>query len=59
MDRNSWSGEFTARFKKHEAELRQLYAGLYRNDENAWDYFVNMMAAACRERQGYWSSGRA
>ncbi|MBR2700386.1 MAG: amylosucrase, partial [Clostridia bacterium] len=50
MDRNSWSGEFAARFKKHEAELRQLYAGLYRNDENAWDYFVNMMAAAYEAR---------
>ncbi len=50
MDRNSWSGEFAARFRKHEAELRQLYAGLYRNDENAWDYFVNMMAAAYEAR---------
>ena len=50
MERKAWAAEFAARFERHEAELRQLYAGLYRNDEMAWDYFVNMIYAAYEAR---------
>ena len=50
MDRTRWNAEFAERFAKHEKELKQLYAGLYRNDENAWNYFVDMIWAAYEAR---------
>ena len=50
MDRNAWSAEFAARFERHESELRRLYAELYRNDEQAWEYFVGMLQAAYEAR---------
>ncbi|MBR1919119.1 MAG: alpha-amylase family protein [Spirochaetales bacterium] len=50
IDRNCWSTEFEARFKRHEEELRYLYLGLYNNDEMAYDYFVSMLYRLWSER---------
>ena len=46
MDRKEWAAEFAVRFERNEAELKQIYAELYRNDENAWNYFVDTIYAA-------------
>ncbi len=35
--------EFKRRFDRLAPELRALYLELYRNDEQAWDYFVTML----------------
>ena len=37
------SAVFRTRFARHENELKQLYFKLYHNDEQAWNYFVDML----------------
>lgn len=49
MDRN-WKPEFAERYARHEAELRQLYMGLYHNDAGAFDYFTGMLYRAWEAR---------
>ena len=50
MDRSAWNAEFSARFARHEDELRWLYCELYHNDLQAYDYFLKMMHAAYEAR---------
>ena len=50
MDKSAWDATFAARFKRHEEELRELYGQLYREEEEAWTAFTDMLAAAWRER---------
>ena len=50
MDRQSWPQEFSARFSHHEAELHRLYSELYHGDEQAWDYFLNLLLKAYEAR---------
>ncbi|MBR1560453.1 MAG: amylosucrase [Clostridia bacterium] len=38
--------EFTLRFERHGAELKQLYLELYHNDLGSWDYFIDMIQRA-------------
>ena len=50
MDKSAWEATFAARFARHEEELRELYGQLYREEEEAWTAFTDMLAAAWRER---------
>ena len=43
MDKQDWAPEFRARFERHEEELRWLFMELYHGDEQAYDYFVDML----------------
>lgn len=42
--------EFLERFKKYEDELKWLYAELYHNDKQAYEYFVSMIYRLWKER---------
>ena len=42
--------EFLDRFRKYEDELKWLYAELYHNDMQAYDYFVSMLYRLWKER---------
>ena len=44
-----WDPEFTARFEAHQAEIEQLYDGLYHNDK-AYSYFLDMLYRAYENR---------
>ena len=50
MDRASRDESFRARFEHREEELRELYLGLYRGNEAAYDYFVGMLRRMYRKR---------
>ena len=50
MDKQEWSREFRERFERHEEELRWLFMELYRGDEHAYEYFVNMLWRSYEER---------
>ena len=50
MDKSAWDAVFAARFEKHEAELKELYAALYHSDEQAWEYFVEMLRRSFEAR---------
>ena len=50
MDRMSWDAVFTARFQRHEDELKWLYCELYHNDRKAYSYFVDMLYRAWQNR---------
>ena len=39
----NWEPEFVERLKKHYDELKWLYAELYHNDQQAFDYFCDML----------------
>ncbi len=39
----TWEEEFKSRLGRHYDELKWLYAELYSNDENAFNYFVSML----------------
>ncbi len=39
----AWEEEFRARLGRHYDELKWLYAEIYNNDENAFNYFVYML----------------
>ena len=49
-DRSNWDNEFEVRFRAHEEELKWLYSDLYRNDSQAYDYFVSMLYRLYEER---------
>jgi len=42
--------EFSQRFVKYEDELKWLYAELYHNDQQAYEYFVSMIYRLWKER---------
>ena len=42
--------EFLERFKKYEDELKWLYAELYHNNKQAYEYFVSMIYRLWKER---------
>ena len=50
MDRETWAPEFRARFERHEEELRWLFMELYHNDEQAYEYFADMLCRAYEQR---------
>ncbi len=50
IDKGNWNGEFSARFDRHEAELRELYLRIYNNDMGAYEYFVSMLYRLWNER---------
>ncbi len=51
MDKQKWAQEFRIRFERHEEELRWLYMELYHGDEEAWDYFTDMLWRAYENRR--------
>ena len=50
MKRPGWSKTFAGRFQRHEQELKELFFTLYRNDAQAYDYFVDMLYRSWQER---------
>ena len=50
MDRSVWDAAFSARFARHEEELGELYGQLYQHDEQAWEYFTEMLWRCWQER---------
>ena len=50
MDKSVGDAVFSARFARHEEELRELYAQLYHSDEQAWEYFTAMLRRCWAER---------
>ena len=50
MKKPVWSKTFSERFQRHEQELKELFFALYRDDVQAYDYFVNMLYGAWQER---------
>ena len=50
MEREHWAQEFTARYLKHEDELKWLYCELYHGDMQAYRYFADMLYRAYEER---------
>ena len=50
MEREYWTPEFTARYVRHEDELKWLYCELYHNDMKAYRYFVDMLYRAYEAR---------
>ncbi len=51
MNKQGWAQEFRDRFERHEEELRWLYMELYHGDEQAWDYFADMLSRAYENRR--------
>ena len=51
MNKQGWAHEFRDRFERHEEELRWLYMELYHGDEQAWDYFADMLSRAYESRR--------
>lgn len=43
FEEKNWAPEFTNRLSKHYDELKWLYAELYHNDQQAFDYFCDML----------------
>ena len=50
MEREHWAQEFTARYLRHEDELKWLYCELYHNDMHAYRYFTDMLYRAYETR---------
>ena len=50
MKKPVWSKTFAGRFQRHEQELKELFFTLYRNDAQAYDYFVDMLYRSWQER---------
>jgi len=50
MNRTDWAKEFSARFSRHEDELKWLYCELYHGDTQAYDYFTGMLYRSWQER---------
>ena len=51
MNKQGWAQEFRDRFERHEEELRWLYMELYHGDEQAWEYFADMLSRAYENRR--------
>ena len=57
----SYEPEFKARLDKHYDELKWLYCEIYRNDMQAFEYFVDMLHEYWKERKPElkeWDDGR-
>ena len=50
FEEKNWEQEFKTRLEKHYNEMRWLYMELYHNDEQAFDYFLNMLYQYYSER---------
>ena len=50
MRKRDWDETFSARFARHEDELKWLYCELYQGDMQAYDYFVGMLHRAWLDR---------
>lgn len=50
MDKSIWTREFRERYEKREDELKWLYEELYHGDERAYEYFIDMLYRAYKER---------
>ena len=50
MNHGEDSPVFSARLKRHETELKQLYGELYHQDERAYSYFLDMLQRMWSER---------
>ena len=50
MENNSRMKEFRARYARHADELKWLYMELYHGDEQAYNYFVEMLCRMYAER---------
>ena len=50
MKKTVWSKTFAGRFQRHEQELKDLFYTLYRDDEQAYAYFINMLYRAWQDR---------
>ena len=48
--KDNWQKEFADRFARHEDELKWLYYELYHCDEQAYDYFTDMLYRCWEER---------
>ena len=46
----NWNNEYRERFERHEDELRSLYLELYHGDEQAWNYFCDMLYRCWQDR---------
>lgn len=46
-----WDAEFRKRLDKHYDEMKWLYHELYDNDEQALDYFIDMLYQAYKDRK--------
>ncbi len=52
MTNPAWKPEFSARFRRHEDELRWLYMEAYQNDRQAYDYFTGLLYRRWAARDG-------
>ena len=43
FEEKNWESEFKERLARHYDELKWLYAELYHNDQQAFEYFCNML----------------
>ena len=50
MDKQGWPKEFRTRFERHEEELRWLFMELYHGDNQAFEYFVDMLLRSYEAR---------
>ena len=48
--KDHWNEEFSARFRRHEDELKWLYCELYHSDMKAYDRFIDMLYSAWEAR---------
>ena len=46
----TWQTEFADRFRRHEDELKWLFYELYHSDEQAYNYFTDMLYRCWEER---------
>ena len=46
----NWNNGYRERFERHEDELRSLYLELYHGDEQAWNYFCDMLYRCWQDR---------
>ena len=61
MAKKKWDKTFEERFEKHYDELKWLYAELYNNDMQAFEYFCNMLYDYYKARSKklkLWDAGR-
>ena len=58
MTNPAWKPEFSARFRRHEDELRWLYMEAYQNDRQAYDYFTGLPYRRWAARNGALKSER-
>ena len=61
MKDKNWDKTFKERIERHYNEMKWLYAELYNNDQQAFDYFCDMLYHYYEERSDrlkLWDMGR-